>query len=67
MPDTIAERRAYQRIARAELAHDGIDVDDGQACRECGCTELLACPDGCWWVEADLCNVCATEMGANDA
>jgi len=28
-------------------------------CRVCGCTELCACPEGCWWVEPDLCSSCA--------
>ncbi len=32
----------------------------GPACRVCGCTEFRACgPDGCCWVEADLCSRCA--------
>ncbi len=30
-----------------------------QRCRKCGCTELAACGDGCWWVEPDLCSSCA--------
>jgi hypothetical protein len=25
-------------------------------CRICGCTEALPCPEGCWWVEKDLCS-----------
>lgn len=29
------------------------------ACRVCGCTDASACPDGCWWVESDLCSGCA--------
>lgn len=33
----------------------------GQLCRVCGCHELLACPGGCGWVEADLCSGCADE------
>jgi hypothetical protein len=33
-------------------------------CRECGCTETAACIDPdtllpCYWVERDLCSVCA--------
>ncbi len=27
-------------------------------CRVCGCTDLYGCPDGCWWVEPDLCSQC---------
>lgn len=29
-----------------------------QTCRECGCTQFNACPNGCWWVEEDLCSDC---------
>ncbi|WP_374569662.1 hypothetical protein [Phenylobacterium sp.] len=27
-------------------------------CRVCGCWQLAACDDGCWWVEDDLCSSC---------
>lgn len=27
-------------------------------CRECGCTGDRACPNGCFWVEPDLCSAC---------
>jgi hypothetical protein len=30
-----------------------------QRCRSCGCSNLSACPGGCWWVEDDLCSSCA--------
>lgn len=30
-----------------------------QVCRECGCTDDCACPEGCFWVEEDLCSACA--------
>jgi hypothetical protein len=30
------------------------------SCRECGCTDLSACTEGCSWVEDDLCSACAT-------
>lgn len=29
-----------------------------QVCRDCGCTNLSACPGGCWWVDDDLCSSC---------
>jgi len=37
-------------------------------CRVCGCTDQHACFDpategGCFWVEEDLCSVCAREWG----
>lgn len=27
-------------------------------CRVCGCTDDRACPEGCRWVEPDLCSSC---------
>lgn len=27
-------------------------------CRVCGCTENNQCPDGCCWIESDLCSRC---------
>ena len=37
-------------------------------CRGCGCWDWNACVDGddeaCWWVEDDLCSVCAAGMQA---
>ncbi len=32
-----------------------------RACRVCGCTNDRACPGGCYWVERDLCSVCASK------
>lgn len=32
-------------------------------CRVCGCWELAACEDGCWWVEDDLCSACDPQGG----
>lgn len=36
------------------------------ACRVCGCTELAACPGGCWWVADDLCSRCYASYGGTD-
>ena len=30
-------------------------------CRVCGCTDATPCPDGCGWVEVDLCSSCAPQ------
>lgn len=29
-----------------------------RVCRACGCTDMSACDDGCYWVEDDLCSAC---------
>ena len=31
-------------------------------CRVCGCTDVCACPGGCYWVEDDLCSDCIEIM-----
>lgn len=30
-----------------------------RTCRVCGCWEMQACPQGCYWVAEDLCSACA--------
>jgi len=49
--------------ADADLYPDGPDLSamDIRACRVCGCTDDSACPDGCSWIEDDLCSACAPE------
>lgn len=34
-----------------------------RTCRACGCTDLRACPGGCYWVSLDLCSACAKKGG----
>lgn len=31
-------------------------------CRMCGCTDEDACPEGCTWVQADLCSECVRHI-----
>jgi hypothetical protein len=33
---------------------------DTRKCRVCGCTDDMACPGGCFWIEPNLCSACAT-------
>ena len=33
-------------------------------CRVCGCTSARGCPEGCIWVESDLCSRCARAANA---
>lgn len=39
------------------------EVDDGPACRICGCTENNACDGGCSWAEDNLCSACVGAAG----
>jgi hypothetical protein len=47
------------------LAFPGVTVTGAPAgaatpsCRQCGCTDLRACPGGCGWAEPGLCTTCA--------
>lgn len=59
---TIADRAQYQLDERALLADLGVELPDEPGCRECGCSEALACPEGCGWAQPDLCTVCAAEL-----
>lgn len=36
-------------------------------CRGCGCTDVRACPTGCWWVGVEWCSACAVLEGLRDA
>lgn len=60
--NTIAERAAYQAAERELLAAAGVALPDEPACRECRCSDSLACPEGCGWAQPDLCTVCAGEL-----
>ncbi len=33
-----------------------------RSCRICGCTDINACPDGCWWVGDRLCSACSPAL-----
>jgi hypothetical protein len=39
-----------------------IPIPTGGICRVCGCSDLAACPGGCFWVADDLCSACYFEM-----
>ena len=63
--NTLEHRRAYQQSERKLIAGFAPDaaaaIGAEQRCRDCGCSESLACEEGCWWVEADLCSSCSAE------
>jgi|LGOV01.1.fsa_nt_gb hypothetical protein len=33
-----------------------------RTCRQCGCTDTLACPGGCFWIGLDLCSTCYQKL-----
>ncbi len=52
--NTLGHRRAYQQRERELIAGFAPDaaaaIAAEQRCRGCGCSESLACEEGCWWV-----------------
>jgi hypothetical protein len=61
----VDERRAYQREERQTIAGSDPDLaaalKDEPTCVGCGCSQSLACTDGCWWAEPQLCSACDDE------
>ena len=45
-------------------AEEALSLFDVRICRECQCTDDVACMSGCWWVEEDLCSSCADDLAA---
>lgn len=43
---------------------DPLPIGVANACRRCGCTDERGCPEGCWWIEEDLCSSCGVVTNA---
>lgn len=46
-------------INRVTKLNEHLETGDyrlDRKCKVCGCTELNGCPNGCYWVEEDLCS-----------
>lgn len=53
-----------EAIQVAAVAVAFVEMLDRQPkCRVCGCTEFTPCPDGCCWIEENLCSSCAEKEG----
>lgn len=59
----VADAEAWRSVTPAERPDLFGEVE---VCRGCGCTELAACPGGCWWVAAGLCSSCWSGYGGTD-
>ena len=69
---TPENQQQLERIARQVAEEEGVEFHDTElvtglfgvpSCRICHCTDELACPDGCEWIEdpvgqGDLCSSC---------
>lgn len=64
----VDRRRARKRLAELQArmgrAEAALSLFDVRICRECQCTDDVACMSGCWWVEEDLCSSCADDLAA---
>lgn len=62
---TLTARRAYQdaeREALNELDPElAAQLDVEFRCQGCGCSDSLACEEGCSWASAVLCSACAND------
>lgn len=56
----LVPNRERMREARAEFAR----IIGEQQCRACGCCQSWGCPEGCYWVEPDLCSCCKDKGAA---
>lgn len=56
--------RLEQYLKDLEEQGDIFDPDE-RACRICGCTQMNACPCGCYWLNDDLCSQCLKYSGTD--
>lgn len=68
---TVKEDKKTKPATAKPKAGDGDEAEETetaetakQACRVCGCTDDNPCPEGCSWVEPDLCSTCADKAKA---
>lgn len=51
-------------ITRAGAQLLDVELNGSPRCRACGCTQNVACDDGCRWAAPDLCSSCAEDVAA---
>jgi activating signal cointegrator 1 len=56
--DPVPMQGKQQLFDAEDWLFDAPHVFAGPRCRVCGCTNDCACPEGCWWIEPDLCSNC---------
>lgn len=72
--EIVSHHRALNTLRHRLEKAEGITIPDYllhmidsevRLCRECRCTDDVACMTGCWWVEDDLCSSCADDLAAS--
>jgi len=65
-PEPEAIEEATPEPEAIEEATPEVGTPEENRCRVCGCTNMQACPGGCYWVEDDLCSRCAKPVKVVD-
>lgn len=71
---SMTEQAAQDLAVRAIAVLEAADLDPAAVlrvlapeileiavCRDCGCTDITACDEGCYWVAENLCSACAAK------
>jgi hypothetical protein len=59
-------RELLQLLDHIDILGAALDVEAGDYCRVCGCTEHVACPEECHWVAEGLCSSCQYQVEPAD-
>lgn len=65
-PFELSCREMVQLLEHIDTLGAGLDLEAGDYCRVCGCTQNNACEQGCAWSEEGLCTACAEVLDAEE-
>jgi hypothetical protein len=65
-PPAAGDGHIHHSLLRRMTAEEAAALAAVRRCRACGCTDEYGCPEGCWWVAADLCSSCRGAEGGDD-
>lgn len=65
-PFELSCREMLQLLDHVDILGAALDVEAGDYCRVCGCTENIACPEICHWVAEGLCSSCQHQVEEAD-
>lgn len=57
--DVLTARQWVTTMASGQSKSENPVTNEIRKCKICGCTDDVACPGGCRWIEIDLCSKCA--------
>ncbi|MFG1187802.1 MULTISPECIES: hypothetical protein [Xanthobacter] len=53
------EQHAPEAFSNGEARLPRLSALGIRACRHCGCTDAIGCPEGCTWIAEEVCSSCA--------